>query len=346
MHWTVQDEKPCPPRVSLHGKDARAFGEMPVTLSLCFPRMNEEPSPGRPVELRHLRAFLAVADELNITRAAARLRLTQPAVSRTLAALERHLGVRLVDRSTHHLALTPDGVAFRDKAATAVAAFDEALDSGRLRTWPLRLGHAWSAFGPYTTPLLRTWQERFPGTPLELLRIDDRTAGLTRGEVDAALLRGPVDAPGLVAEVLFTEVRVAAVTADGPLAARPSLELADLADGPVVLNTVSGTTTVDLWPPHARPAATLTVGNTDDWLTAIAAGRGSGVSTASTAELHPHAGVAYVPLDDAPGVPVLLARRDAPGHPKLPQLISLAREIIARDPARRPPERAPGESPR
>ncbi|SCD90706.1 DNA-binding transcriptional regulator, LysR family [Streptomyces sp. Termitarium-T10T-6] len=319
---------------------------MPVTLSLCFPRMNEEPSPGRPVELRHLRAFLAVADELNITRAAARLRLTQPAVSRTLAALERHLGVRLVDRSTHHLALTPDGVAFRDKAATAVAAFDEALDSGRLRTWPLRLGHAWSAFGPYTTPLLRTWQERFPGTPLELLRIDDRTAGLTRGEVDAALLRGPVDAPGLVAEVLFTEVRVAAVTADGPLAARPSLELADLAGGPVVLNTVSGTTTVDLWPPHARPAATLTVGNTDDWLTAIAAGRGSGVSTASTAELHPHAGVAYVPLDDAPGVPVLLARRDAPGHPKLPQLVSLAREIIARDPARRPPERAPGEPPR
>ncbi len=59
--------------------------------------MNEGPSTGRPVELRHLRAFLAVADELNITRAAARLRLTQPAVSRTLAALERHLGVRLVD---------------------------------------------------------------------------------------------------------------------------------------------------------------------------------------------------------------------------------------------------------
>ncbi|MEU5327901.1 LysR family transcriptional regulator [Streptomyces parvus] len=308
--------------------------------------MSQEPATGRPVELRHLRAFLAVADELNITRAAARLRLTQPAVSRTLAALERHLGVRLVDRSTHHLALTPDGVAFRDKAAAAVAAFDEALAPGRLHAWPLRLGHAWSAFGPYTTPLLRTWQERFPGIPLELLRIDDRTAGLTRGEVDAALLRGPVDAPGLVTEVLFTEVRVAAVTADGPLAARTSLRLADLAGGPVVLNTVSGTTTVDLWPPHARPTATLTVGNTDDWLTAIAAGRGSGVSTASTADLHPYAGVAYVPLDDAPAVPVLLARRDAPGHPALPRLVSLAREIIARDPARRPPEGAPGEPPR
>ncbi|MGW8795534.1 LysR family transcriptional regulator [Streptomyces sp. NPDC055775] len=286
---------------------------------------------GRSVELRHLRAFLAVADAGNVTRAAAALRLTQPAVSRTLAALEQHLGVRLVDRSTHHLALTPEGVVFRDKAAAAVAAFDEAVDSGGLRNWPLRLGHAWSAFGPYTTPLLRGWQERYPETPLELLRIDDRTAGLTRGEVDAALLRGPVDAPGLVTEVLFSEDRVAAVTADGPLAAHATLRLADLANGTVVLNTVSGTTTVDLWPPHARPAATLTVANTDDWLTAIAAGRGSGVSVASTADMHPHTGVVYRPLVDAPTVPLLLARRDAPGHPALPKLAAMAREIIGED---------------
>ncbi|MEU9950823.1 LysR family transcriptional regulator, partial [Streptomyces sp. NPDC047939] len=83
----------------------------------------------RAIEIRHLRAFLAVAEESSITRAAAGLRLTQPAVSRTLAALERHLGLRLVDRSTHHLALTPEGVAFRDRAAAAVAAFDAATDT-------------------------------------------------------------------------------------------------------------------------------------------------------------------------------------------------------------------------
>lgn len=289
---------------------------------------------GRGIELRHLRAFLAVADEGSVTRAAAVLRVTQPAVSRTLAALEKNLGVRLVDRSTHHLALTPEGLAFRDRAAAAVGAFDAAVDAGRLGHWPLRLGHAWSAFGPYTTPLLRTWQERHPQTPLELLRIDDRTAGLTRGEVDAALLRGPVDAPGLVTEVLFTEDRVAAVTADGPLAARTSLSLADLTGGAIVLNTVSGTTAPDLWPPHARPASAVTVANTDDWLTAIAAGRGVGVTAASTAGMHPHAGVAYRPLDDAPPVPVLLARRDAPGHPALPELAALAREIVRGDRAR------------
>lgn len=318
-------------------------------LPLCFPRMSmgqgagHDPaenagrstghtgSAGRGIEIRHLRAFLAVADEASVTRAAARLRLTQPAVSRTLAALESRLGIRLVDRSTHHLELTPEGVAFRDKAAAAVATFDEALDPGGLRRRPLRLGHAWSAFGRYTTPLLRSWQERHPQTPLELRRIDDRTAGLTRGEVDAALLRGPVEAPGLITEVLYEEERVAAVAADGPLASRTTLRLSDLATGTVVLNTVSGTTTPGLWPPDARPAATLTVANTDDWLAAIAAGRGTGVSAASTAGMHPHAGVAYRPLVDAPALPVLLARRDAPGHPALADLASLAREIVARD---------------
>jgi DNA-binding transcriptional LysR family regulator len=285
------------------------------------------------IELRHLRCFLAIAEESSVTRAAARLHVTQPAVSRALAALEKHLGTRLVDRSTHHLALTAEGRAFRDKAAAAVTAFEEALDAGRLRRRPLRLGHAWSALGPYTTPLLRRWQREHPDTPLELLRIDDRTAGLTRGEVDAAVLRGPVDTPGLVTALLFTEPRVAAVTADGPLAAHPSLTLADLTAGPVILNTVSGLTTLELWPEGSRPTTTLTVANTDDWLTAIAAGRGAGASVASTAEMHPHPGVTYRPLEDAPPVPVLLAWRASSPHPALPQLVALAREVTAPDSA-------------
>ncbi|MFD5328028.1 LysR family transcriptional regulator [Streptomyces sp. NPDC127092] len=295
---------------------------MPIALRLCSARMSRTS-----IELRHLRCFLAVAEEGNLTRAAARLHLTQPAVSRTLASLEKQLGARLVDRSTHHLALTPEGRAFRDRAAAAVAAFDAAVDPGRLRHRPLRLGHAWSAFGPYTTPLLRRWQRDHPETPLELLRIDDRTAGLLRGEVDAALLRGPVEIPGLVTEQLLTEDRVAALPADSPLAARPELTLTELATETAVLNAVSGTTTLDLWPPDARPRTTLTVANTDDWLSAIAAGRGIGVSSVSTAALHPHPGVTYRPLPDAPPLPVLLAWRATSRHPATEALAELAREI-------------------
>ncbi|MCE4944965.1 LysR family transcriptional regulator [Streptomyces albulus] len=280
------------------------------------------------IELRHFRCFLAVADTLSVTRAAERLHLTQPAASRTLRQLEDALGVRLVDRSTHHVALTPDGVAFRDQAALAVAAFDRALTYGHHAGWPLRLGHAWSAAGADTTALLRRWHEKHPDTPLQLLRIDDRTAGLARGDVDVALLRGEVRTPGLVTEQLTTEPRVAGLPADDPLADRPALSLADLAPRTLAVNTVSGTTTLDLWPPEARPSSTLTIGNTDDWIAAITGARAVGVTTSATAGMHPHPAMAYVPLTDAPPVPVVIAWRDAPGHPRIPDLVALAREVM------------------
>ncbi|MFF1701425.1 LysR family transcriptional regulator [Streptomyces sp. NPDC058252] len=287
------------------------------------------------MELRHLRAFLAIADEGTITRAAARLHTSQPALSRTLRALEDHLGVRLIDRSTHHLRLTDAGKTFRARAATAVAAVDAALDPHRSGTWPLRVGHAWSALGHHTTTVLRHWQQTHPQMPLELLRIDDRTAGLTTGRVDAALLRGPLDLPGARSTLLFHEPRIAAVSADSALAARTELALADLTDQTVVLNTVSGTTTLTLWPEASRPTAVLEIGNTDDWLAAIAAGRGVGVTPAATADMHPYPGVTYSPLTDAPTLPLHLAWNDPPSHPAVADLAACIREIIS------PPGRHP-----
>lgn len=294
-------------------------------------------------ELRHLRAFLAIAEAGSVTSAAAVLRISQPALSRTLRQLEAHMGVRLVDRTTHHLRLTADGRRFREKAATAVAAVDEALDPGRLCPWPLRLGHAWSAFGRYTTPLLRRWKETHPRTPLELLRVDDRTAGLLSGKVDVALVRAPMipdDAKGLLGEWLCNEPRVAAVPAESELAERPGpLTLADLARHPVALNTVSGLTTLELWPEEIRPdpVSTVAVANTDDWLGAIAAGSAVGTSTSATAEMHPHPGVVYRPLEGADEVPLMLIWRETPpgsgrpGHPAVPRLVELALDVLAGD---------------
>lgn len=281
------------------------------------------------IELRHLRAFLAIAEEGNITRAAARLHLGQPALSRTLRQLEDHLGARLVDRSTHHLELTAEGRAFRDKARAALSAVETALDPAGLRSRPLRLGHTWAALGDHTVPLLRRWDAAHPDVPLQLLRVDDRTAGLTQGKVDAALLRGAVTAPGLRTEPLMSEERVVVMPADSPLAALPRVTLADLAAHPIALNTVSGTTTLDLWPPSARPVATLEVTNTDEWLIAIAAGRAVGVTTSATPSNHAHPALAHRPLADAPPVPVVLARREGLGHPAVPDLVALAHEVLA-----------------
>jgi DNA-binding transcriptional LysR family regulator len=257
------------------------------------------------------------------------LHLTQPALSRTLRQLEAHLGILLVDRSTHHLQLTEAGEVFRDKAAAALAAVDDALDPASAGTWPLRLGHAWSALGGYTTPLLRRWKQAYPQTPLQLLRIDDRTAGLTQGKVDIAILREPIIVPGVHSQQLLTETRMAAVPADSALAGRPSLTLADLADQTVALNLISGTTTPDLWPHSTGPTSTVTVANTDDWLATIAAGRAVGITSSATASLHPHPTVAYLPLTDAPDITVHLAWRQPPSHPAVPDLIALAREVVA-----------------
>ncbi|MEV0416263.1 LysR substrate-binding domain-containing protein [Streptomyces sp. NPDC050448] len=81
---------------------------------------------------------------------------------------------------------------------------------------------------------------------------------------------------------LLTEERVAVVPAGSDLAEKDVLTPADLAAWPVALNTVAGTTTLDLWPADARPTAMIEVGNTDEWLTAIAVGRAVGISTSAT----------------------------------------------------------------
>lgn len=279
-------------------------------------------------ELRHLRAFLAIAAERNITRAAAGLHVTQPALSRTLRQLEEHLGVRLVDRSTHHLELTPAGQAFHDRARAAVAAIDEVLDPARAGSWPLRLGHSWSALGAHTTMLLREWQARYPHVPLRLLRIDDRSAGLLRGDTDAAVLRDPADLPGVRTKLLTTEDRVAAVPADSPLAGRAELTLADLAAWTVAINTVTGTTTLDLWPPGAAPAGTVEVANTDDWLAAVSTGRTVGVTSTATAATYPHPAVTYVPLTGAPPIRLHVAWRQPPTHPAVPDLVALLQAML------------------
>ncbi|HEU4348518.1 MAG TPA: LysR family transcriptional regulator [Actinoplanes sp.] len=280
------------------------------------------------VEVRHLRAFLAIAEEGTLTRAAVRLHLSQPALSRTLAQLEQHLGARLVDRSTHHLELTDLGQSLRAKAFLAVAAVDEALDPALLGTWPLRVGHAWSALGARTTALLRRWRQAYPETPLELLRIDDRSAGLSQGRVDVAVLRSPIADAGVTLEPLVAEPRLAAVPADSPLAGRPSILLADLVPYPLAVNPVSGSTSLDLWPRAAAPKTTVAVANTDDWLSAIAAARAVGVTTTATAEMYPTPAVAYVPLTDAPDVIVQVAWRDPPSHPRVAAFVALAHAVV------------------
>jgi hypothetical protein len=128
--------------------------------------------------------------------------------------------------------------------------------------------------------------------------------------------------------VLLLEPRVAAVAADSPLTRKARLTLHDLVARSIAVNTVAGTTPLGLWPPDDTPTDIVEVANTDDWIAAIAAGHAVGVTTTATAATYPNPEVAYIPLIDAPAVPVSLAWKQLPSHPAVPDFIALARHLI------------------
>ncbi len=104
--------------------------------------------------------------------------------------------------------------------------------------------------------------------------------------------------------------------------------MADLAAERLVVNPTSGTVSEQLWPAGARPVVARRVRTVEDWLIAVAAGQGIGLTAASTAHLHAHPGVVFVPVRDAPAMPVLLGWRDGTGHPARDEFMAVAVEVV------------------
>ncbi len=285
------------------------------------------------VELRQLRALVALTEEGTFTDAAIRLGITQSGASRAIAALERAVGAELVVRTTRSVALTDAGRRCYRAAVAALAAVDDVAVAARGAVRPLRLGYSWSALGRHTTAVLQQWRHEQPDVALEVHRVDDRDGGLARGRADVAVVRGEVidgevlDAGGC-STMLFREPRMAALPVGHPLAGRPSVLLADLARE-TVLTTSYGTTTLDLWPAHERPTRSLHVDNTDEWLTEIAGGLAIGVTAESTATQHAHPGVTFVPLEGVTAVEVHLAWPARHAHPAVPAFVALAARVVA-----------------
>jgi hypothetical protein len=106
------------------------------------------------------------------------------------------------------------------------------------------------------------------------------------------------------------------------------VSLADLVGETLMVSSTTGTTTLDLWPPDQRPTIGADLPTIDDWLIAIATSAGVGVTPASTATLHPHPDVRFVPIVDAPMVPLVLVwpRRNA--HPHTTVFVAMARNAV------------------
>ncbi|MDX3618414.1 LysR family transcriptional regulator [Streptomyces europaeiscabiei] len=287
------------------------------------PQRGAGPAPAvRDVELRQLRCLVAIVEEGTFTDAAIALGVSQAAVSRTLASLERALGVRLLRRTSREVTPTPTGLRVVSHARRVLGEVDDLVreaTSGRVR---LRIGYAWSALGRHTPAFQRRWGAAHPATDLQFVRANSPTAGLAEGSCDLAVVRWAVDDRRFDSAIVGLERRLCAMASDDPLARRRSVRLSDLSGHTLLVDRRTGTTTTDLWPPDARPATEETH-DVDEWLTTIATGRAIGVTAESTANQYRRPGVVYRPVRDAEPISVRLAWwRDDP-HPATPAAIEL-----------------------
>lgn len=216
------------------------------------------------MELRALRYFVTVADELHFGRAAERLHIAQPAVSQQIARLERELGVRLLDRSPRHVRLTAAGRRVLEAARATLAAAGQVPIAAKQGMTTVRIGTA----AGLTARLERgidALRERAPEFDVVLvdLPVEARFNALRQGELDLALARGVRAVPGLTVLPTWTERLYAVVSGNHPAAHRDAIALPDLAEDTLRIPAREHDAVVlalhetGLHPKPARPSGTL-----------------------------------------------------------------------------------------
>ena len=184
--------------------------------------------------LRHLRYFVAVAEELHFGRAAQRLHMAQPPLSQRIRSLERELGVELFTRTSRRVTLTPAGRVLLDEAPGLLAGADELKTlMGQVRDGTL--GQLRAALPPdlrasVLAGVLRGFRAGAPGVQLELQEASsaEQAQALKEGSLDVGLILHPVSDPSLATGPVLTKPLGALVPAGGELAAQAELELCDL----------------------------------------------------------------------------------------------------------------------
>ncbi|MFI9103645.1 LysR family transcriptional regulator [Streptomyces fildesensis] len=260
------------------------------------------------VDTRLLRSFVAVAEEGNLTRAADRLFVSQPALTKQIKQLEIQLGVPLFTRSRAGMALTEAGRALAERVPALLADWDQVLRetksaAGRAAR-VLRIGFMASAANEATQHIIAAFTHRRPDWRVEMRQAawSNPSAGLTSGDVDVALLRLPF--PGqdaLRVELLFTEPRWVALPAAHPFATRDLIPFSDLWDEPFVAAPPESGWWRDHWlATDERDGHPVRIGavtdQPDDWLSAIANGYGIALAPESAARFYARPGVTYRPV--------------------------------------------------
>ena len=193
------------------------------------------------MEMRKLRHFVVLAEELHFGRAARRLAITQPPLSLSIRSLEDELGVRLLERTRRSVSLTHAGTIFLEEARGILDRTARAVDltKAAYRGEVGRLTVGFLAASAYTLlpPVLREFRMRFPGVTLELreLLMPQQLEALRRADIDVGMLRPPIVDTALASEVILEEPMVVALPAGHPLAKLARIRPKLLAGEPFVM---------------------------------------------------------------------------------------------------------------
>jgi len=304
------------------------------------------------VELRQLRIFLALADELHFGRTAERLGISQPGVSEAVRVLEARLGARLFERTSRRVRLTPIGDELRRQVAPACQALDTALAGTRDLAvgvaGPLRIGITPVTGGPALDHLVGAFQAEWPGCAVSFHEIAmyDPYAALRRCEIDVLVNWLAGSEPDLTAGPAITwRNRVLAVARDHRLATRASVVLEDLSDEHVAALPPSfpaalADAIIPPRTPSGRPIRRTQPASSLHEIFALVA-RGELVHPTMSGLTFLRADLVLVPIEDLPPMPLGLIWRTACENAKIRALAQTARSIRPNPPRKQRPGNLP-----
>ncbi|MEU6714940.1 LysR family transcriptional regulator [Nonomuraea sp. NPDC046802] len=287
--------------------------------------------------MRELRYFVAVAEELNVTRAAERLFVSQPALSKQLRVLERQIGLRLFERVPSGVTLTRQGEALLPVARELLERWNAGLESARAAapTGTLVIGMQTAVGRGLQQAALRRFREVMPGweVSLRLVGWDDPSGGLADGSSDVAFIWLPVP-PGLKTYVLATESRGVAMPMSHPLARLPEIPFEALRDEPFIALPSAAGPLRDFWlAREARddePVIGVTANTPEEVFEAVTSGLGVVLVAEGNATLYNRPGMTYRPVTGLPPGELAIAWRAEDRSPQVRAFIDALRQVTTK----------------
>lgn len=293
------------------------------------------------MELRHLRYYVAVAEECHFGRAALRLHIAQPPLSQQIKQLEEDLGVTLLNRSTRKVELTDAGERYLERAreilAAVAAAGEEASRIAIGEIGRVSIGFTGSATYHLLPAVARHLSAELPDIDLDLhgeMLTPQQAAALHSGTIDLGFLRPPVNDRQLRYEVVGTEEMVAVLPHAHPLAEREAIEVADLAKESFITYSGFSRSVVFEVVLDACQRAGFTptirheVGETATLVSFVAAGQGVALVPKSVQHMQ-ITGAVYVPLKgEVPTVELAMAMRAESPSPHLQRVLNSLRAAL------------------